>query len=165
MPFSIVLKLPARIVPRVPTAALTKETQRAPLGTKPNLTDTRLRKLFLKKTESKALGCPPSADTRSGRLCYHYLQAGFVRCGSPECHTCSQIPAGNNAGARQGKASSVPPSLRVNIKCLCRGGGREQRAGGQKGKSLQLRNVTVKLGHGYRVAGRIDPISLCWEAW
>lgn len=102
----------------------TKERQQAPLGTKPNLRDTGLRKLFLKKPQSKALGCPVSADTRYGRLRYDYLQAGFVRCGSPECHTCSQIPAGNNAGATQGKASSVPPGLRVNIKCRCWRGGR-----------------------------------------
>lgn len=58
MPFSIVLKLPARTVPRVPTAALTKETQRAPLGTKPNLRDTRLRKLFLKKDTVKSSRMP-----------------------------------------------------------------------------------------------------------
>lgn len=102
----------------------TKERQQAPLGTKPNLRDTGLRKLFLKKPQSKALGCPASADTRYGCLWYDYLQAGFVRCGSPECHTCSQIPAGNNAGATQGKASSVPPGLRVNIKCRCWRGGR-----------------------------------------
>lgn len=95
----------------------TMEAQQAPLGTKPNLRDTGAEKALPKKMQSKALGCPVSRDTRYARLRYDYLQAGFVRSGSPECHTCSQIPAGNNVGAMQGKASSVPPSLKVNIRC------------------------------------------------
>lgn len=83
----------------------TMEAQQAPLGTKPNLRDTRAEKALPKKMQSKAPGCPVSRDTRYARLRCDYLQAGFVRSGSPECHTCSQIPA----GTMWGQCKEKPP--------------------------------------------------------